>query len=282
MSSVASVMLRSQSTLVDRGNSQSTFSDRVAHLLDRIDCRLANSDAERGAIFRLRYTAYLQEGAISPNSSQTFFDSYDEMDNCRIFGLYLDGELASSIRIHLTSPDHSDFPSFKVFADLMEPELEVGKVIVDPTRFVTDKELSRLNPGLPYVTLRLCWLAAEHFNADHFLVAVRAEHQAFYRRTFNHHLICEPRPYPLLEKPISLMTVRYCDVADRVHERYPFFRSTLFERRMLFGRHVPEPQISIQPDTNAIPMEGRRAALPALPPVSRISQGALGVSSRAP
>jgi hypothetical protein len=228
-----------------------TFSDRVAHLLDRIDCRPAESAREREAIFRLRYEAYLREGAIGPNFSETFADPYDETDNAVLFGLYIDGDLASSIRLHVASRAHRDFPSRKVFADLLEPELDAGRVVVDPTRFVTDRHHSRLNPGLPHVTLRLAWLAAEHFGAEHFLVAVRAEHQAFYRRTFNHRPICEPRPYPLLAKPISLMTVCYPAVADQVHRRYPFFRSTFFERRMLFDRDLPVSRVAFRPDAVA-------------------------------
>jgi hypothetical protein len=49
-------------------------------------------------------------------------------------------------------------------------------------------------------------------------------------------MVCSPRPYPLLAKPIGLMTIDYQAVAEQVHRRYPFFRSTLFERRMLFER----------------------------------------------
>ena len=90
--------------------------------------------------------------------------------------------------------------------------------------------------------MRLCWLAAEHFRAEHFLVAIRTEHQAFYRRTFQHRLICDARPYPLLAKPISLMTVNVAEVAEQVYQRYPFFRSTYFERRMLFGRNLFAPR----------------------------------------
>jgi hypothetical protein len=231
--------------------SYSTFSDRVARLLDRIDCRSADSVEDRAAIFRLRYEAYLREGAIAPNFSATFTDPYDEADNARLFGLYLDGELASSIRLHIASAQHRDFPSRKVFADLLESELDAGRVIVDPTRFVTDRRHSRLNPGLPHVTLRLAWLAAEHFAAEHFLVAIRTEHQAFYRRTFHHRLICEARPYPLLAKPISLMTVDYAAVAEKVHQRYPFFRSTFFERRMLFDRDTAMPQVAFRPQPAA-------------------------------
>ena len=73
-----------------------------------------------------------------------------------------------------------------------------------------------------------------YFAADYSLAAVRAEHQAFYRRMFHHQLICDPRPYPHLAKPICLMWIHYPNVADDVQRRYPFFRSTLFERRMLF------------------------------------------------
>jgi N-acyl-L-homoserine lactone synthetase len=224
-----------------------SFSDRVAQLLDRIDCRAADSSEDRAAIFRLRYQAYLREGAIAPNFSGMFTDPYDETDNAWLFGLYIDGELASSIRLHVAAAEHRDFPSRKVFPDLLEPELDAGRVIVDPTRFVTDRNHSRGNPGLPHVTLRLAWLAAEHFAAEHFLVAVRTEHQAFYRRTFNHRLICEARPYPLLAKPISLMTVDYAAVAEKVHQRYSFYRSTFFERRMLFDRDAAVPQVAFRP-----------------------------------
>jgi N-acyl-L-homoserine lactone synthetase len=222
---------------------QHDFSERVARLLDRIDCRPAVSAAEREAIFRLRYRAYLSEGAIRPSFAQTFTDPYDDGDNVWLLGLYLEGELASSIRLHVASAAHPDFPSRKVFAEILEPELAAGKIIIDPTRFVTHRHYSRVNFGLTYATVRLAWLAAAYFGAEHLLAAVRAEHQAFYHRTFNHRMICAPRPYPLLAKPIGLMTVHHSSVADQVHRRYPFFRSTLFERRMLFERRPSAQRI---------------------------------------
>ena len=51
-------------------------------------------------------------------------------------------------------------------------------------------------PELPYVTLRLAYMACEYFNADLGLAIVRAEHQAFYRRVFLHETIAEPRLFP--------------------------------------------------------------------------------------
>ena len=49
----------------DRAGSENSLSDRVAQLLARIDCRRADSGEERERVLRLRYQAYLREGAIS-------------------------------------------------------------------------------------------------------------------------------------------------------------------------------------------------------------------------
>ena len=213
-----------------------SFVDRVTELLNRLDYRVADSDVERQAIFRLRYEAYRREKAIRPNFTKSFADDYDDAENCWLFGLDVEGKLSSSIRIHVATAEQPVCPSLSTFPDIIEPELEQGKVIIDPTRFVTDSTMTRLLPGLPYLTLRLCWMAAEYFEAEHFMVAIRDEHKAFYKRTFDHRLICPARPYPMLKDPICLMTLDHNEVADRLYRRYPFFRSNHFERRMLFDR----------------------------------------------
>ena len=75
-------------------------------LLERVDYRRVETAEERDAIFRLRYAAYLREGAIPPNASERFSDSLDDTDNALIFGVHIDGELASSIRLHVASREH--------------------------------------------------------------------------------------------------------------------------------------------------------------------------------
>lgn len=236
MVSGAAATHQSRSVSSDHPRSEASLSEAISWLLDRIDFRRADTAEERDAISRLRYEAYLREGAIAINSTGMFSDPYDETDNVYLFGLYIDGQLASSIRMHVATSEHSDFPSLHVFPEILQPYLDAGKVVVDTTRFVADETLSRRYRGLAYATLRLGWLTAAYFNSDYCLAAVRTEHQAFYRRAFSHRLIGEPRPYPHLEKPICLMAIHYPSVADDVHRRYPFFRSTLFERRMLFER----------------------------------------------
>ena len=230
---------------------ETIFSDSAFALLDRIDCRHADSDEEREAIFRLRYQAYLRDGSIFPNSFGSFSDSFDKTDNVSLFGLYIDNELASSIRIHVGSSERPYFPSLEVFADVLQPKLDAGKIIIDATRFVVDENLSKRYRALLYATIRLNWLAAAYFDTALSLAAVRPEHQAFYQRTFNLQLICEARPYPHLLKPICLMAGDYRTVADYVHRRYPFFRSTLFERRTLFDRPVSAALSPTLPENDA-------------------------------
>lgn len=211
-------------------------SDRVIALLRRIDYRRADTLQEKEAIFKLRYAAYLREGAIPPNASERFCDALDNTDNAWTFGIYVEGELVSSIRLHVATRQLPKLPALGVFSDLLSPTLAAGRTIVDPTRFVIDRTASCRYPQLCYVTTRLAWLASEHFNTNLLLATVRAEHQAFYRRVFGHRLICEPRHYPSLIKPICLMALDYRLACQRVVQRHPFFRSTVAERRALFGR----------------------------------------------
>jgi hypothetical protein len=210
--------------------------DRVVSLLNRVDYRRVETAEEHEAIYKLRYQAYMREGAIPPNPSERFSDSLDGSPNVWTFGVYLDGKLASSLRLHVASRECSELPALNVFSDLLQPEIAAGKVIIDPTRFVVDRALSRRHPELCYVTTRLAWLASEYFQADLLLATVRVEHQAFYRRTFGHTPVCPARHYPSLTKPISLMALNYPNARELVTRRYPFFNSSQFERRMLFAQ----------------------------------------------
>ena len=185
--------------------------------------------------FRLRYDEYLDEKAIEPNFGKTLSDHYDDLDNTTICGLFVDGELASTIRVHVATIDFPDFPAMKS-PDKLVPELDDGRVIVEASRHATADVFSRAYPNLmPFMTIRMTWLAAEYFGADLYIAAVRREHQAFYRRVFDGTVVCEPRPYNQLITPLSLMTCDYQARRNWVHERYPIFRSSLFERRMLLG-----------------------------------------------
>lgn len=211
------------------------FSERVFGLLARTEYRLATTDEERDDIYRLRYAAYLREGAIVPNRAQRFSDRYDDHDNAWVIGTYIDHQLVSSMRLHVATRDYPDMVAADVFPDEVRPEIEAGKTVIDPTRFVVDPEIASAFPELPYITVRIGHMAAEYFDADIVLATVRAEHQAFYRRVFGHVTVCHPRPYPTLIKPLGLMMLDYRAQRETILRRYPFFGSSPAEQAALFG-----------------------------------------------
>ncbi|MDQ8729001.1 hypothetical protein [Bradyrhizobium sp. LHD-71] len=221
--------------------------ERVFRLLERVDYRLAETSAEKAEIYRLRYRAYLDEEAIAPNSEKRLWDRFDDLPNSWIFGVHIDGMLVSSLRICVASPENPDTPAVEAFGDLLRPLLAQGKVIVDPNRFVAEPSRAK-SPMLPYLTLRLAYAACSYFNADVGTATVRSEHRAFYRRVFLHEPLCEPRPYPTLTKPLCLMAVDFPARREKVFRRYPYFSSTMSERRALFERRMPFKRSSLAPD----------------------------------
>ncbi|MGE0650802.1 MAG: hypothetical protein AB7P12_03505 [Alphaproteobacteria bacterium] len=198
--------------------------------------RPAESAVDREAIYRLRYQCYLREGAIEPSFPPRMSDRFDDLGNAWIFGVHRNGVLLGSIRLNVTTRESRDLPALTVFSRELRHKINAGKVIVDPTRFVIDREAGGGDRLLPYVFVRIAWMAAEHFAADYLLATVRTEHQAFYKRTLGHQVLCEARPYPSLSKPISLMSLEVPAARQAVLARHPYFASTEQERAVMFGR----------------------------------------------
>jgi len=235
----------------------STAVGRSSDLLDQVDYRLAETPQEKEEIYNLRYRAYLREGAVAESPAQRVTDQYDDLPNSWTFGVYIQGDLCSSVRISVLTPEWRESCSAEAFGEILYPRLDRGEVIIDPARFVADPDTAGRIPELPYVTLRLAYMACEYFNADLGLAIVRAEHQAFYRRVFLHETIAEPRFFPGLLKPVGLMAADFPARRDKVFERYPMMRSTAFERRMLFerrsGRDSPLDMVAPLERTSIVP-----------------------------
>ena len=128
--------------------------------------------------------------------TQRVTDQYDDLPNSWTFGVY-----RSRGTLQFRSYQRADVGMAGIVLgggvrrDSL-PRLDQGEVIIDPARFVADPDKARRFPELPYVTLRLAYMACDYFNADLGLAIVRAEHQAFYRRVFLHETIAEPRLLP--------------------------------------------------------------------------------------
>ena len=223
------------STAANLQNGVSKFAGTLIDLLDRVEYRRVSVNDQFDPVYRLRYEAYRREESVPINSQQVVRDEFDELPNVHCFGVYMDGELVSSLRLHLLTPEFRDSPSHSVFPDILDPILDQGLTILDPGRFTADYEASLAYPALPFLTLRVGVMAIQHFGVKYCLSSVRPEHGAFYRRVFKSVAMSEPRYYHGLTFPMVLYMCDLLSDWDGFLKRYPFFRSTPEERQRLFG-----------------------------------------------
>lgn len=212
------------------------FIAAMLDLLERVEYRPATYAEDLEDIYRLRYEAYRREGFIEENSEHLCIDALDDTPNCYRHGVYLDGRLVSSLRIHVVTAEHRQSAGMLVYPDILDPLLDRGMVLIDPSRFTTDYEISIEYPALSYLTLRIALMASVHFNADYALHVVRPEHGPFYQRIFYSKPLAERRSYPGLAFPVQLLATETKVTIPQICRRHPFFMSTAAERRMMFDR----------------------------------------------
>ena len=197
----------------DEQAGQSSFSRSVLALLDHVEYRRCESGEDIEAIYRLRYDAYRRNGFLEESASQMMTDELDDAPNCYRFGVFIDRELVSTVRIHHITQAQPFGPIMSVFGDVLRPRL-----------------------ALPYRTLRLAVIANTYFNSTNCVCVIREEHTAFYLRIFGSRQVGQPRPYPPFTVPVMLYDSECALNMERTLRRFPFFRSTAFERRMLFAK----------------------------------------------
>jgi hypothetical protein len=212
------------------------FADRVAEMLERVEHRPAICEADREAAYRLRYEAYLRQNLLNERLEATLYDEiYDQSPNSLITMTHIDGELASTVRVHVIADGAAVSPALDVFPDVLAPCLRERRVIIDPSRLAARADMARRFPELPYFALRPPWMAAQHFNADVIVVSCAIGHVGYYRRTFRAKAWSDLRSYPKVTAKVVCVGLEFAAERDGVEARYPSFRSTPAEREALFG-----------------------------------------------
>jgi hypothetical protein len=214
----------------------SRFADRIANMLERVEYRPAVGPVDREAAYRLRYDAYLRENLLNPRLDAILYDEvYDKSPNSLTTMTYIDGELASTVRVHVISDEVAVSPTRDVFSDVLAPHLRRRRVILDSSRLAASAEMARRFPELPYFAVRPGWMAAQHFNADYMILSCASAHQAYYRRVLRFQTWSGLRSYPKVTAKVVCMGLEFAAERDGVEARYPSFCSTSAEREALFG-----------------------------------------------
>lgn len=214
----------------------SRFAGSLIDLMDRVEYSRVRMDVTDNPVYRLRYEAYRREEFVPFNDTGIVTDDLDGTANAFCYGIYIDGELVSSIRIHHLTPDERHSPSMKTHPDVLTPLLDKGQTFIDPSRFTADYEASLAYPALPFLTLRIAVMATDYFNTTGCLALVRREHAAFYRRVFGAIEIGDTREYPGLTFPVVLYDSNAAINLQQIYRRFPFFRSTRSEQHLLFSQ----------------------------------------------
>lgn len=213
-----------------------SFAGKVQALLERTEYRRCVSGEDLEAIYRLRYRAYKLHDFIAESSDQMVSDELDDASNCYRFGVFIDGELASTVRIHHITRAEPYGPIMKTFGDVLMPRLARGESFINPTLFAGEPHYRSPARALPYLTLRLGLVASVHFDATSCVGVIREEHTAFYRRIFGAAQVGEPRTYPPFSVPVMLYDANCAINREPILKRFPFFKSTRVEQRLLFDR----------------------------------------------
>jgi hypothetical protein len=173
-------------------------------------------------LYRLRYTCYLAEKAITRNERRMMHDAFDETENCVHVAIEIEGRILAAVRLHLVSTLLRISPTLEVFPEVLD-RFEGSPTILDPTRFVIDPKVRKQRLPLHFLALRIPFLATMHYDIDVALAPVRGEHIAFYRRYLGYEPALQPRIYPGLRKPIHLLTADVRQQRDAVLARTPVF-----------------------------------------------------------
>lgn len=216
--------------------SNSAFDRSVFALMERIEYRRCTSGEDIEDIYRLRYKAYHTHGIVADKADMMINDALDETPNCYRFGVFLDNQLVSTVRLHHMSQSHPFSPTMSVFEDVLAPRLEQGETFIDPSRLAVDPELGSAMRALPYITLRLAVIANTYFDTTSCLCMIRDEHQAFYQRVFGSEAVAGPRPYASVNVLAILYESNIARNMGGLLRRFPFFRSTALEQRLLFSK----------------------------------------------
>ena len=209
----------------------SSFIRNVESLLARTEYRRCDKGEDLEDIYRLRYKAYRSNDMVPDSESSSIHDDLDETPNAFRFGVYVDQQLVSTLRVHYVTEDMPWSPSTKAFGDLVYPMLAAGDTFVCPGRFASDPDWTRVYPHLPFVTLRIATMACFHFDVPYGLSTVREDHSGFYKRMYPSERISEPRAYPGVFNRVVLHRINTRENQEQYFARFPFFKSSPMERR---------------------------------------------------
>ncbi len=223
------------------------FNESILQQLEHVEYRRVTSGEDLEAIYRLRYNSYLRAGMLHENPAGMLHDQWDDLPNSYRFGVYYDGELMSTMRLHLIGRESGPGPASDTFPEALRERIAAGETFIDGTRFAAYPHVAPSTLSIPFLTIRLALVASSFFGQTSCLSAIKPEHTAFYKRMFGASCIGGPTLYPGVVVPRLLYETPCGANLTRVLNRFPFMRSTKSEQRLLFGDQLQDAPLTVLP-----------------------------------
>jgi hypothetical protein len=214
------------------------LSKSVIDFLDNVSYKRMTTETDLDQVFRLRHDNYKAVGHFDGTNDGRYSDELDFVPGVENIGLYVDGDLMGSLRLHLMNKELRKSCSSEIYDFVLNPKLDDGIVMVDTSRFCCDLSKGSRYNALPLAAIRVPGLLAVQKHAHYTLSTVTAPHVPFYKR------VLESKDwydggirYPGLTAVVHLLAADMRDITRLAYQNRQYLWSTLAEREALFGEN---------------------------------------------
>lgn len=220
--------------MLGQGRIKRELDTSIKDLLPSVEFRHMVDNEDREAVMRMRLEGYRKSFPVNEGWNG-FNSAFDEGENSKTFGIFMAGQLASTIQLTIATQACPHSQATAMFGDDLLPRLAKGHVLLDVTRLVVNPRLARQIPELPYLTFRLVAMACEHYKVTETISALRTKHVPFYKRYFGGVVVGDTVEYPSLNSGCNLVVFPLNAITADLSVKFTSWQSTYLERRQLFG-----------------------------------------------
>lgn len=205
--------------------------------LSRCTYRPMTEDSDKELLLRWRWENYRSAGRLESDSitMEDFEDGLDDLPTARTVAMYVDGNLASAIRVHAINEDVGNVGIVHLKSDRVEGEVRDGVRFLYASRWISDPRYSATMPAI-VSAMRITCLAAGYHKADKILSSSRENHVKMYHRIYGSETWTrEPEPLEGYNDLFHLVCSDYHDFRKRIPiDRQAYFSSQR-ERDAMFS-----------------------------------------------
>ena len=191
-----------------------TGNEDTHSVFDNLHLEIADTETKRQQLFRLRYQAYLAEGAINPRENCSFSDIYDDLDTSILFVVLDDsGQAVGSLRFSVEPPISRTPPQLPKSCPELNMYPKIISVLMKDSRPIASGSRFSVMPNYKYRTSVAMLLmlaqtyAAKAIGSKWGIATARGSHLSFYKRLLKMDVIGTAKLMPELNYSYNLLVV---------------------------------------------------------------------------